>query len=91
MFTVGNEVNAIVFNPNNYDDVDKMWDDITAQLKILMRGEYILTMSMEDDLVVIDYDMDEFINAYGAANPVWMTAEQVSAFIDSTTDSTSDE
>ena len=81
MFTIGNDVNSIVFDPENYLDPCNMWNDISEQLKILMRGDYIVVMHKEEDLVIIEYESDESMHSYGLPNPIWITPEQMDALV----------
>jgi hypothetical protein len=54
-----------------------MWKDISEFLQILFQNDYIVVIYQEEsDIVVVQFEHDERCDAWGCANPYWITEEE---------------
>ena len=74
------EKQTMTFCPDQYDGkVDKMYEDISKFLQIVLKNENICTIYQEDfGIVVINYEHDDYHsnNVYGCSQPIWLTADE---------------
>ncbi len=58
-----------------------MWQDIGTFLQLLAKNEYLAVVYDDaTDIIVVQYEHNERIDAWGCANPVWMTSDEVELF-----------
>ena len=56
---------------------DLMWKDISTFLAILLKNDNIAVIYEDEvDIIVIQYEHDERIEAWGVANPHWITDDE---------------
>lgn len=56
---------------------DLMWKDISTFLAILLKNNNIAVIFEDEvDIIVIQYEHDERIEAWGLANPHWITDDE---------------
>lgn len=54
-----------------------MWQDISEFLQILFQNEYIAVIYEEEvDIVIVQFEHSERLDAWGCANPYWITEEE---------------
>lgn len=54
-------------------EVDEMWSDIYRFIRILMSEGYVAVIRQEEkNIVVVEYEHDERLDAWGCANPEWV-------------------
>ena len=77
----------IVFCKENYNDnVDELFNVVSKQLRLLLDAGYIAVVRYDEPsfgIVVIEYEHDEHEDAFGCANPVWITAEEEEMILNS--------
>ena len=70
----------IVFSQDNYDnDRDKLFEVIKNFLRILLDSGHVAVIRYDEPglgIVVIDFEHDECFDAWGIANPVWITEDE---------------
>ena len=75
-----NDYNEIVFDKDRYDgDINKMFDVIAQQLKILVDNGYEARFYADDaglGIYVIQFNYDNRIEDYGSARLMWVTSDE---------------
>ena len=66
-----------VFTPDNYDDLDAMWEDITTFIRILLNNSYTVVIRDDDiDIIVVEYNYDTSKTDYGTPELEWITLDK---------------
>lgn len=69
-----------------------MWKDIGNFLKLLTKNNYIAVVYDDDtDIIVIQYEHNEKNDPWGAANPEWITEDELWTIQSSEEDDSSNE
>lgn len=71
--------NQIVFDPKNYKTREEMMIDISCILDMLTKNDYIAVVHREEQFIVVEFEHDENIEAWGCPNPMWVTEEESDA------------
>ena len=72
-------INQYKWNKTDEEARELMWKDITKFLEMLTKNEYIAVVYDDDtDIIVVQFEHNERTDAWGAANPVWITEEEYS-------------
>lgn len=75
----------ICFNISSYLNKDKsmeyardsMYNDISKQLQLLLRNNYIITVeSLDDDLICVKYNLDHHLTKSDVENPFWILEDE---------------
>lgn len=75
----------ICFNTSSYLDKnesiekarDSMYKDISKQLQLLLRNNYIATIEcLDNDLICIKYNLDRHLTKSDVENPFWLLEEE---------------
>lgn len=70
----------IVFSVQDFDGgKEEMFNTVAQQLKILLDAGYLAVVRYDEPglgIIIIDFEHDEHFDAWGIANPVWITEDE---------------
>lgn len=63
---------------------EAMWEDIKKLLNVLFANEYIAVIYQDEvGIVVVQFEHDERRDAWGCANPYWLTEDEYFEYLHS--------
>lgn len=76
---MNNRYQQLVFSKDSYESKEEFFNVIAQQLKILLDAGYVAVVRYDEPglgIVVIEFEHDENLDAWGVANPVWITEDE---------------
>lgn len=76
----------IVFNRDNYNSTEELFETVSKQLNILLNAGYLAVVRYDAadpslGVVCIDFEHDETADSWGVYNPYWLTENEMDMIV----------
>ena len=76
MFEVKKNCESMTFIRGRYENEFEMWESVSLFIQMLMINDNICVIRNEGEVIVVEYEHNEYLDRFGGPSPVWLEEDE---------------
>ena len=76
MFEVKKNCESMIFIRDKYKNEFEMWESVSLFIQMLMINDNICVIRNEGEVIVVEYEHNEYLDYFGGPSPVWLEEDE---------------